>query len=87
MSEQQPLRWEQMDSISLRCSASLKQRRIFTAVWRKRWRTYLTDRKTGNGGVRHHFVANAQQRADLIRFLNSIDPVRSPEDVIRRADQ
>jgi len=42
----------------------------------------LNGSQDGNGGVRHHFVANAQQRADLIRFLNSIDPVRSPEDVI-----
>jgi len=42
----------------------------------------LNGSQDGNGGVRHHFVANAQQRADLIRFLNSIDPVRSPEEVI-----
>jgi len=26
-----------------------------------------------NGGVRHHFVIDAAQRADLIAFLRSID--------------
>ena len=43
----------------------------------------LNGSQDGNGGVRHHFVANAQQRADLIRFLNSIDPVRSPEEALQ----
>jgi hypothetical protein len=27
----------------------------------------------GNGGVRHHFVANATQRAQLVQFLRSLD--------------
>src|SRR5215813_742557 len=44
----------------------------------------LNGSQDGNGGVRHHFVTNAQQRADLIRFLNSIDPVPSPEEVIEQ---
>jgi hypothetical protein len=34
------------------------------------------------GGVRHHFVTNPQQRADLIRYLNSIDPVATPSEAI-----
>ena len=32
----------------------------------------------GNGGVRHHFVANATQRANLIAFLRSIDADTKP---------
>ncbi len=34
------------------------------------------------GGVRHHFVSDPQQRADLIRFLNSIDEELVPEAAI-----
>ena len=33
----------------------------------------LDGSQDGNGGTRHHFVANAQQRADLVAFLRSID--------------
>jgi hypothetical protein len=33
----------------------------------------LDGSKDGNGGVRHHFVTNAQARADLVKFLKSID--------------
>lgn len=33
----------------------------------------LNGSQDGNGGVRHHFVANATQRAQLIQFLRSID--------------
>lgn len=33
----------------------------------------LDGSQDGNGGVRHHFVANATQRAQLILFLRSID--------------
>jgi YVTN family beta-propeller protein len=33
----------------------------------------LNGSQDGNGGVRHHFVANATQRAQLIAFLRSID--------------
>jgi YVTN family beta-propeller protein len=33
----------------------------------------LDGSKDGNGGVQHHFVANATQRAQLIQFLKSID--------------
>ena len=32
----------------------------------------------GNGGTRHHFVANAAQRAALIAFLRSIDETTPP---------
>lgn len=33
----------------------------------------LNGSQDGNGGVRHHFVANATQRTQLIAFLRSID--------------
>ena len=33
----------------------------------------LDGSKDGNGGVRHHFVTNAPARADLVKFLKSID--------------
>ena len=33
----------------------------------------LDGSQDGNGGVRHHFVPSAAQRADLIQFLRSID--------------
>jgi len=33
----------------------------------------LDGSQDGNGGVRHHFVPNASDRADLIQFLRSID--------------
>lgn len=33
----------------------------------------LDGSQDGNGGVRHHFVANAANRASLIQFLRSID--------------
>ena len=33
----------------------------------------LDGSQDGNGGTRHHFVADAAQRADLIQFLRSID--------------
>jgi len=33
----------------------------------------LDGSQDGNGGVQHHFVANATQRAQLIQFLRSID--------------
>ncbi len=33
----------------------------------------LDGSQDGNGGVRHHFVTNAQDRSDLIRFLRTID--------------
>jgi hypothetical protein len=46
----------------------------------------LNGSQDGNGGVRHHFVTSAQQRADLIRFLNSIDPVLSPEEAIEQLE-
>lgn len=38
----------------------------------------LNGSQDGNGGVRHHFVTNAQQRADLIQFLRSIDQTTPP---------
>lgn len=34
----------------------------------------LDGSQDSNGGTRHHFVADAQKRADLVRFLRSIDP-------------
>jgi hypothetical protein len=33
----------------------------------------LDGSQDGNGGVQHHFVANATQRAQLVQFLRSID--------------
>ncbi|MBI3769193.1 MAG: beta-propeller fold lactonase family protein [Deltaproteobacteria bacterium] len=33
----------------------------------------LDGSQDGNGGTRHHFVADSQQRADLVQFLRSID--------------
>lgn len=33
----------------------------------------LDGSRDGNGGVRHHFVVNATQRAQLVQFLRSID--------------
>jgi len=33
----------------------------------------LDGSQDGNGGIRHHFVTDSQQRADLVQFLNSID--------------
>jgi YVTN family beta-propeller protein len=33
----------------------------------------LDGSRDGNGGVRHHFVTNAQARGDLVKFLKSID--------------
>jgi hypothetical protein len=33
----------------------------------------LDGSQDGNGGTRHHFVANATERAQLIAFLRSID--------------
>ncbi|PWT94311.1 MAG: hypothetical protein C5B55_02930 [Blastocatellia bacterium] len=38
----------------------------------------LNGSQDGNGGVRHHFVTDPQQRAALIRYLNSIDAVATP---------
>jgi len=34
----------------------------------------LNGSQDGNGGVRHHFVTNSAQRADLISYLRSIGP-------------
>jgi hypothetical protein len=34
----------------------------------------LDGSQDGNGGTRVHFVTDSQQRADLVRFLQSIDP-------------
>ena len=33
----------------------------------------LDGSQDNNGGVRHHFVLNASDRADLVAFLRSID--------------
>jgi DNA-binding beta-propeller fold protein YncE len=38
----------------------------------------LDGSQDGNGGVRHHFVADAGQRANLIAFLRSIDDRTKP---------
>jgi YVTN family beta-propeller protein len=38
----------------------------------------LNGSQDGNGGVRHHFVANAAQRADLVSYLKSIGPEAGP---------
>ncbi len=38
----------------------------------------LDGSQDGNGGVRHHFVTNAQDRADLVLFLKSIDSSTKP---------
>ena len=37
----------------------------------------------GNGGVRHHFVVDSQQRANLIRYLNSIEPTNDPQQILQ----
>jgi YVTN family beta-propeller protein len=43
----------------------------------------LNGSQDGNGGVRHHFVVSSQQRANLIRYLNSIEPPNDPQQIIQ----
>jgi YVTN family beta-propeller protein len=43
----------------------------------------LNGSQDGNGGVRHHFVADSGQRANLIRYLNSIEPPNDAQQILQ----
>jgi len=43
----------------------------------------LDGSQDSNGGVRHHFVTSPQDRADLIRYLNSIEPLNEPGQILQ----